>query len=171
MTFAVTSVLAYAVEVDEPLTKRFRQFYLLGWTAANTDVLMDLGIYAGTFWTAAGGSTVGAAALQTLKNIQTSAKSFWNATAEQLVALQKVAGTALQTQTLDSAATAGGSATETITVTGLPAAAIVVSVEHVSGGTATVGVTGWGAVTANQIANVQFTANPGAGAILRVTLQ
>ncbi len=168
MTFAVTSCLARGVEYDEGLTKRFKQYFLLGWTAANTDVNMDLGNYSGTFWTAAGGAGIGAAALKTIKSIQTAAKSFWDAKSEKLVPLAKVAATEAVVQYLDSTATAGGSATETLTFTGLPASAVVLSIQHVSGGTATVGVTGWGAVSADTVANVQFTANPGAGAVMRI---
>lgn len=168
MTFAVTSVLARGIEYDEGLTKNFKQFLLLGFTAANTDVNMDLGNYSGTFWTAAGASDIGARALKTIKSIQTIAKSFWNVESEVMVPLSKGSATEAVVQYLDSTATAGGSATETLTFTGLPASAVILSIQHVSGGTATVGVTGWGSVSADTVANVQFTANPGAGAIMRV---
>lgn len=68
---------------------------------------------------------------------------------------------------LESSATAGGGATETLTVTGLPADAIVLSIQRRTGGNA-VSVVGYGAVSANSIASVVFSADPGAGAIARV---
>lgn len=74
MAFAVTGVKAYGVEGEEPLSSKcYQQFLSLDITAANTDIDMDIGDMVagslGTFWTAAGGSTKGAIALRTLRQI------------------------------------------------------------------------------------------------------
>jgi hypothetical protein len=73
MAAAVTKVRAYGIESEEPVNKRYIQRLVLTITQLAADVTMDIGAYAGTFWTAAGGSATGATALQALKDIVTRA--------------------------------------------------------------------------------------------------
>jgi hypothetical protein len=67
MTFALTKVTAYGIEASEPLQKRFKQVLILEGTAANTNVAYDFGTYAGTYWTAVGGTEPGTSALKPSK--------------------------------------------------------------------------------------------------------
>ncbi len=122
MTIALTSFIADGVEVDEAVTKRFRQRAIFTITAANTDVDIDIGDYTGTFWTAVGGSVVGAKALLAIKDINTRARCF-NKLGGSGVA-DRVQADASQTsvRTLSSAASSGGAGSEALTVTGLVAA-------------------------------------------------
>lgn len=71
MAFALAKVRAYGVEAEEALNKRYRQFYILDITAANTDTDLDLSDNSGTFWSAVDGSEPGDTALATLKDIVT----------------------------------------------------------------------------------------------------
>lgn len=78
MAFALTRVQAYGLEAEEPVNKRYTQRMILSITAANTDVDLDLGDYAGTFWSTVGGSEPGDTALQAIKDVQTRALSLVN---------------------------------------------------------------------------------------------
>lgn len=69
MALVLTEVEAYGREIDEPLTKKFSQVLRLKGTGAATDLTHDIGNLTGTFWTAVGGTDVGAKALTTLKSI------------------------------------------------------------------------------------------------------
>lgn len=73
MAFALTKAVGYGVEAEEAVNKRYKQVLLLTITAANTDVDLDLGDYAGTFWDAVDGTTVGATALAAIKQINVKA--------------------------------------------------------------------------------------------------
>ncbi len=128
MTFALTSVKAYGVEASEPLQKRFIQRLELKGTAANSNVAYDFGTYAGTFWTAVGGTQPGITALKAVKDIQIAAKAFLSAQGIGLNGYtQGAASAALLTKFL-SAASAGGSASEVYTVTGLLASDTILAV-------------------------------------------
>ena len=61
MAFAVTSYNVYATETAKAVSPEVTQYIKFTVTAANTDVAYDLATVGGTFWTAAGGSTAGAA--------------------------------------------------------------------------------------------------------------
>ncbi len=78
-------------------------------------------------------------------------------------------GDQLDIQYYDSAASAGGAATETLTVTGLAAADLILAVSQKTKGANGTAVIRWTDTsrTANQLA-VEWTGNPGAGAVLRV---
>jgi hypothetical protein len=69
MALVLTEVEAYGREIDEPLTKKFSQVLRLKGTGAAGDLTHDIGNLTGTFWTAVGGTDVGAKALTTLKSI------------------------------------------------------------------------------------------------------
>ncbi len=97
MTFALTSFQAYGIEMDEPLTKRFKQIMVLTITSANSDLTLDLGAPSGTFWTAVSGTEPGTSALKTIANINTAAKQFNFAGGEDLFARTQVAAAAAAT--------------------------------------------------------------------------
>ena len=69
MAFAVTSYNVYATETAKAVSPEVTQYIKFTVTAANTDVAYDLATVGGTFWTAAGGSTAGAAVLNTIKKM------------------------------------------------------------------------------------------------------
>lgn len=60
MTFAVvqSGVRAFGIERDEPVTSRFKQVFILPFTAATSDVAFDIGSLSGTFWTAVANAEV-----------------------------------------------------------------------------------------------------------------
>ncbi len=76
MAFALTSFEAYGAYRDEPLTNLAHQYARFTYTAANTDVDLDIGDYSGTFWTAVGGTAPGITALKAIKDIQVRAKTY-----------------------------------------------------------------------------------------------
>lgn len=69
----------------------------------------------------------------------------------------------------DSAASAGGAAFEVLTVTGLLATDTILSVSQRVAGASATAATGWN-TQANNALTVTWTANPGAGAIVRVAV-
>ncbi len=179
MTFALTKARAFGIEVEEPRNKRYLQYLVLNITAANTDVDLDLGDHVagalGTFWTAVDGSEPGDTALKAIRDIALRAEAFLS-----------VQGTGLSTRTqedasrttvvaIDSAAAAGGSATEVYTVTGLLTTDSILSVtQFVDGAGAAVGILSYGSATgqaaANNALSVVYNADPGAGAKIRVVV-
>ena len=80
MAFAITKVACNGIEVEEAVNKRYHQYMVLTVTSLAADVALDLGAFVsgslGTFWTAAGGSTVGAQALTAIRDIFTKAETF-----------------------------------------------------------------------------------------------
>ena len=76
MTFALTSFECYGAYRDEPLTNLAHQYARFTYTAANTDVDLDIGDYSGTFWTAVGGTAPGITALKAIKDINVRAKTY-----------------------------------------------------------------------------------------------
>jgi hypothetical protein len=169
MAQAVTSFEAFGIEIDEPLTKRFRQVVKLNTTGLNTDTVYDIGTNAGTFWTAAGGSVPGAAALAALKNIQTIVSTFLSVQGPQLQARGQT-----QTSTLALAGAVGsGSATPAVVVTGLLSAAngdtILSVVQNVKGANS-LPLLGFNTQAADALVAV-YSADPGAGATLIVTVR
>ncbi len=64
MAFALTAAYAYPELISAPTaTRRGNQVIEIEYTAAATDVDLDIGDLGGTFWTAAGASTQGAGVL------------------------------------------------------------------------------------------------------------
>ncbi len=117
MTFALASFRAYGVEAEEPVNNKYKQVLELNITGANTDVAYDVGTYAGTFWTAVGGTSPGADALLAIKDIQTRAKAFVEAGG--FGGYAKGSATYPSIVKILSAASSGGSASEALTVSGL----------------------------------------------------
>lgn len=128
MTFACTKVTAYGIEASEPLQKRFRQVWIIEGTAANTNVSYDFGTYAGTFWTAVGATDPGETALKALQDINIAAKTYTGWGGLGLNAYARADGAIPQVLSYLSAATASGSATQTLAVTGLLATDTILSV-------------------------------------------
>jgi hypothetical protein len=175
MAFALTSVKAYGVEAEEPLNKDYKQYLEANISGLATDVDLDIGDYtAGTFWTAIGTTSDQAKALLlALKAIQIKAKSFNSVSGVGLSGKAAIQGPGALS--LDSNASAGGAATETLTVTGLLTTDTIRAVsQFVKGANGTAPIAygnASGAVTvANQLP-VEWTANPGAGAKVRVAIQ
>ncbi len=131
MTFALTKVTAYGIEASEPLQKRFKQVLILEGTAANTNIAYDFGTYAGTYWTAVGSTAPGISALKAIKDIQIKAKSFVQASGVGLSGRTQTSGTDPKVLALTSAAYGGGSATPTLTVTGLKTTDTILSAQQV----------------------------------------
>jgi len=63
MAFAITGFKTYSLASFEAVTAQFEQVAEFTITRVATDVALSLGDTAGTFWTDAGGSTLGAQAL------------------------------------------------------------------------------------------------------------
>ncbi len=170
MTFALTRVRAYGVESDEAVTKKFMQYLRLDITAANTNVALDLGTYAGTFWTAVTGSEPGDTALKVVKDIQTRAFQFIKEGGEWAEGLNKVGATHPAITTLDSAVSVGGAASETLTVTGLVTTDTILGVTQKTQGANAEALTEYGTVGTGTLA-VKWTGNPGGGAVVRVLIR
>ena len=80
MAFGISEYKAYGIYTDEPITKRAIQTFECTITALAADVDLDIGDVAGTFWTAAAGTALGAKALVAFTDILTKVDklSFWN---------------------------------------------------------------------------------------------
>ncbi len=171
MTFALTKVTAYGIEASEPLQKRFRQILILEGTAANTNVSYDFGTYAGTFWTAVGGTEPGISALKAVKDIQIKAKGFIGASGVGLSGKTEVAATDAKVLALTSAAYAGGSATPTLAVTGLLTTDTILGATQIAKNANSLPLIGAAATcaVADQYA-VVYSADPGATGTVRVAI-
>jgi hypothetical protein len=167
MAFALTKVRAYGIEAEQPLNKRYQQMLVLSYTALNTDTALDIGNYAGTFWTAVSGTEPGKTALAALKDISSRCDTFVD-----------VGGTALAGKipaasgliSYDSAASAGGAASETYAVVGLAVADKVLSVTPLIAAANAVSLRAVGAIGAGTLV-VTYSADPGAGGKVRVLVQ
>lgn len=73
-------------------------------------------------------------------------------------------------RTYDSDPSAGGGATESLTVTGLKASDKILAVQVKTKGANAVGVAGWSNQGADAL-DVDFTADPGVGAVVQVLAQ
>lgn len=179
MTLALTKVQAFAVERDEPLTKKFMQFLRLKGTAANTDATYDLSAYTagalGTFWDAVDGSTVGAKGLACIRSIGAVAEVFNGVTGLGLNGKVQVDAARDLITKIDSAVSVGGNATEAMTVTGLLTTDTILGVtQFVDGDGAAVGILSYGTAgvaAANNALSVTWNADPGAGAKIRVIVK
>jgi len=170
-TFALTKYQAYGVLISSPVRKRAVQRVVLTYTAVNTDTDLDIGDDSGTFWTAAkADATYGAMATNALSHIQ---KIVANADSLSLVGgLDAYAkeGADYTYHVYTSAASSGGGASETMTVTGLAATDTVLSVTQSTKGANNTAVTGWSGLALNAI-DIDWTADPGAGAKVDVLVR
>lgn len=172
MAFAITKVQCYGQEAEEPINKRYRQFMMLNITAANTDTDLDLGDNQtgslGTFWDAVDGTDIGAKALLAIQDIVTRAESFASWGGNALLSRQQGDVSGLVAYT--SAASAGGNATENLTVTGASVGDTVLAATKVAAGANAEPLVALGAVSADAI-SVTFGGDPGAGATVRFLIQ
>ncbi len=172
MTFALTKVTAYGIEASEPLQKRFKQTLILEGTAANTNVAYDFGTYAGTFWTAVGATAPGISALKAIQDIQVKAKSFIGASGVGLAGRIQSSATSTRVLALTSAVYAGGSATPTLTVTGLLTTDTILGATQIVKNANSLPLIGANATCA--VADqypVVYSADPGASGTVRVIFQ
>ncbi len=153
--------------MEEAVNKRYRQRMLLSITGANTDVTYDLGTYAGTFWTATGGSTAGAAALKAIADIQIRAKSFRGLGGTGIAGKVQVDSSYTKIQAIDSTASSGGAATEAVTVTGLLSTDTILAVSQKTKGANSTALNGFGTLIDNGL-TLSWTANPGASSVSTV---
>lgn len=170
MTFALSSFVADGVERDEAVTRRFRQRLLLNITAANTDYNLDLGTYAGTFWTAVSGTEPGATALKAIKEIQLRASAFFRVGGSGIAPYAQADASIPTILGLTSAASSGGAATEALTVTGLATTDTILSVSQKDKGANSTALIGYSTVITNGLTGI-WTGNPGANAVLQVIVQ
>lgn len=172
MTFALTEFQSYGIEAEEAVNKRYKQVAIFTITAANTDVDLDIGDYSGTFWTAVSATEPGTTALKAVKDIQTRALSFVGLGGSSLAPYVQGDASIPVVSLLDSSASAGGSANETLTVTGLLTTDTVVSARMTTEGANNVAVKTFAKTCAvNGQYAVEWTADPGAGAVVTVAIQ
>ncbi len=175
MTFVVTKVQAYGIEAEEALNKRYRQYMILTLTAANTDTDLDLGDNQtgslGTFWTAADDTATGAGALLAIQDIVTRADYFDGFGGNFMNRAQVDAASTLITA-LNSSASTGGAAGETLVLTGAATGDTVLSATVVAGPTGTVVLQRAASSIATADAYpVVFSGDPGGTAVVRVALK
>lgn len=179
MTFALTAFRAHGIDVQGPSRKRGIQRMVFEFTALATNNLVSLGNFSGTFWTEVDDSAMGAIVKDIVQNRilpQVAALTAYGS--PQLIDRQQrvTAGSGSVTK-LDSAASAGGSASETLVVTGLLTTDTIlgVSIFEKGAGTATnLAVVDYGDATGSvAVADalpVTFHGDPGAGAKVRVAV-
>lgn len=171
MAYAMQSVQVYGIEAEEPVNKRYRQCAILAFTGLNTDIDLDIGDYSGTFWTAVGGTEPGTTALKAIKDIQQRALSFINVKGSSIAGYSQADASAVAVSALDSAASAGGAATETLVVTGLLTTdTILAATEQTKGASKTALINYESAASVAGKLAVEWTANPGAGSVIRVVV-
>ncbi len=173
MTIALTKVTAYGIEASEPLTKRFQQYLILEGTGANTDVDYDFGDSTagalGTFWTAVGGTEPGITALSAIRSINVAAKVFEAIEGTGLNGKVQGRASVPVVQSLTSAVYAGGSATPTLTVTGLLTTDTILGAQQVAKNANSLPLIGTAATCAVADAyGVTYSADPGGTGTVKV---
>lgn len=173
MAFALVNFNAYVMEADEPLVKKRLQRVKLKITGLNTDVAYDFGACTagglGTFWTAVSGTEPGASCLKVFQDVQTKVESFLGIYSEQIANKARVYATSSPVASYLSAASAGGGATETYTVTGLAVGDTVIAVTPAITSPNAVYTKAYGAVGAASLP-VTYSGDPGVGAKVKVTV-
>lgn len=171
MTFALSKFRAYGIEAEEVVNKRYQQVAIFNITAAATDVDLDIGDFSGTFWTAVGGTEPGATALKAMRDIQQRSESYQGLGGSSIAGYVQADASYSAVSALDSAASAGGAATETLTVTGLLKTDTILAVTQLTKGANKTALINYesAASTAGQLA-AEWTGNPGSGAVLRVLI-
>ncbi len=170
MTFALASFRAYGIEAEEVVNKRYKQVLSLSITAANTNVAVDIGTYAGTFWTAVGGTAPGINALLAVKDIQTRAKTFLKVAGSGIGS--KVQNLATYPSIVSIAGTvAAGSATPAVTAAALQAstADTILSVTQDAKGANSLPLLGYNTQAAGSLVAV-YSADPGASGTVKIAV-
>lgn len=174
MAFVLTKIQCYGIEAEEAVNKRYQQKAILTITAANTDVdldLGDLGATPGTFWNAVDATATGLKGLAAFRDIATRAQSFVGFGGTSIAGYVQGDSSIPVVSALDSSASAGGSATETLTVTGLLTTDTILGATIVEdGGTPAYIQEAAKTCAVNGQYVVTFSADPGAGAEVRVII-
>lgn len=166
MTRVVTEYEAFGVYRDEALTRQPFQFLRLKGTAAATDTAFDLGTFAGTFWGQVDDTATGLAALKALKDINTKLKTFHTIGGLGVIEKTKIGASLV----IVSGAVGSGSASATVTATGLLTTDTIVAVTQRVKGANSLPLLGWSGQLADQLTAV-YSADPGANAILDILVQ
>lgn len=175
MTFALTSAKFFGEEHDEALTNNFVQYARFKITAANTNVAFDFGNFSGTLWSALDDTANGLLALNAMKDLVTKMDSFVYLLGKGIAQYAQADASQTNTVVINSAASSGGAATETYTVTGLLTTDTIQAVtQFVDGAGAAVGILSYGGATGNAAADnalaVVYNADPGANAKIKVVV-
>lgn len=173
MTLALTGAKAWGIEAEEPRNNRYMQYLRLVGTGANTDVTYDLGAYVagslGTYWNAVDGSEPGDSALKAIRDICSRAQAFLSVGGIGLSARQMVDASRAVVQSLTSAAYGGGSATPTLTVTGLLTTDTILTAQQRVANANSLPLIGHAATCAtNDQFAVTYSADPGATGTVKV---
>lgn len=169
MAFALTKYEARSLDIASPTYKRGIQQVVLDITGTSADVDLDLGDDSGTFWTAAQANTtygeLAKKALASLKRIVDQAQALVSVESQELLTKNQIVA-------LDSSASVGGNVTETLTVTGLLTTDRILAATIVEDGAnaAYIQEAAKTCATNGQYV-VTFSADPGAGAEVRVLVQ
>lgn len=173
MAFALTKFVAFGVEAEEAVNKRYKQAVEFTITGLNSNVALDFGTYAGTFWTAVSGTEPGTSALKVIKEIQIKAHGFFKAGGSGIADKVQLDSTYPSVTSLDSTASSGGAATETINVTGLLTTDTILGVTQQTKGANSTALIGFPSTVSSSgvLGTAVWTANPGANAVLRVLVK
>ena len=176
MALALTKFSAYGTHVTDAHRKRSTQKAILEITGLNSDTTWDIGTDAGTFWTAAkANATYGSGAskaLEVLQAIQANVLTIKAISGSFQQTYNKVISTQQQYDilTYTSAASSGGAATEAMTVTGLLSTDTILSVTQSVKGANSTALNAYASLIDNGL-TASWTANPGASAVIVVTVQ
>lgn len=171
MAFSLSAFEAFPLQVGGAQPRRAIQRCILHIAGTSADVDLDIGDDSGTFWTAAGATDIGAGALASLKQIIAQVSKVSGLFCPELDAygVRASADSVVETLDLNSAASAGGNATETFTVTGLLTTDNIISVDIKTMGANDVMVDTFpDAAAANNQLQVTFDGDPGVGLVLKV---
>lgn len=164
MAFSLTYFSSYGVYRDEPLTELAHQYARFDITALNTDVDLDIGDYSGTFWTAVGATAPGITALKAIKDINVRAKTYLSVGGNSIAGKAQADSSYTSYVKLQSSASAGGAATEAVTVTGLATTDTILAVSQSTKGANSTALNAYNTQITNGL-TLSWTANPGAGSV------
>lgn len=171
MAFALTGYQIYGVEAEEVVNKRYQQRAILSITGLNTDIVLDLGNFSGTFWTAVSGTEPGLSALKAFKDIQIRALSYMSVGGSSIGGYSQADASAVAISSLTSSASAGGGTSETLTMTGIKTTDTILGATLQTKGANAAALDQYeSAAASNDKLAVIFTADPGAGAKVRAII-
>lgn len=170
MAFSLSAFEAMPVELGGAQVRRAIQRVVFHVAGTASDVDLDLGDFSGTFWSAADGTDLGAAVLAEIQKIVAQVSYRTGVYCPEIDALTRAP--AEEVDYLDSAASTGGNANETLTVTGLLTTDKILGVTIQTMGANSVTIEDYesAAGTAGQL-DVTFSGDPGAGAVVRVAIE
>lgn len=172
MAFALTSYRARGFMIDGSQPDRATQQVVMTVTGLTSDVALDIGTDAGTFWVAALADTtygdLAASALANLLTVVANASALERSYIPQIIARPVNVG---MVTALTSAAYGGGSATPTLVVTGLLATDTILGATQIAKNSNNLPLIASAATcaVADQYA-VTYSADPGTTGTVRVTI-